>query len=316
MNTFLISVLRILTIALLGSLVLPAVAHACIGYFQPRSGPIRCALERDCPPNSFCQDGICVGFSQESASQQSSSQWSQTSDASSPVGFVRLPDDGGADALCGADRRCRIERIKSRNRQRRSLEIAHQERAVQREVERILERQKEEVHRLDRPWLIALQFRGLEYGLLGGYTFGGHLRLEANFLYGEDWIYYTPTDTSLPSINGNHRLRTFGAHATYLPSRRWFSPLISVGFSMAHGSLGGSGSSPDVAYHLLNGALGAEAQLAGGFHLRLALRHGRVIYNQARFGPGSYDRSTRNALREYMNNEGLFGIDFSIGWAF
>lgn len=93
---------------------------------------------------------------------------------------------------------------------------------------------------------------------------------------------------------------------------------------MGTGDLGSFGGRPfgaggsttrKLTYHMVTAAAGAEAQFEAGFLLRLAFRHGRLIYNQASYG-GAYDAGARQGLREFMNSEGAMGFDFSIGWAF
>lgn len=300
----------------------PLNAAACLGLFSSSNvnEPQTCAFLNDCPSPLVCHRNRCLPPGQ--IEPQSDAPWPTEPDNPRPAPpIVRLPYDGGPDAVCGADRRCRIERIKSRNRQRRYIEIARQERAVEAEVARILRKETEEIHRLHRPWLIAFQLRGAQnFGLMTGHTFTPHLRIQLDYTFANEYIYYIPDDTSLPAIDGSHFLHNLGAHATYFPSTRWISPFLSAGFLYSVGEFGDfpgpSSSNPNLTYHILTAAIGIETQFRPGFHSAIAIRHGLVLYNQARFAPGSYDRPTGKALREYMHKEGNFSFDFSLGWAF
>lgn len=308
------STLRCFLIGIFLLCLIPVQAWACLFPTGARAQnkPPSCVFQEDCPSNTVCFEARCVPHT-----EARDEPWTE-SRSEQPTRWVALPDDGGADAICGADRRCRIERIKSRNRQRRYLEIAIQERAVEREVERVLTREIEEVNRIDKPWHLALLVRApSRVGLQGGRTFQGRFRAAADFTYGDPYVFFSPNDTSLPTVEGYHSLFLFGVHGTYLPSTRWLTPTISAGFQLGNGSYGSWGSSnTDTVYHILTGAVGAETQFKGGFHMGIALRHGRVIYNQARLGAGVYDRPTRDALQEYMNREGNLSFDLTIGWAF
>lgn len=308
----------------------------CLNALQPPSQPARrCAHDQDCQSGELCYRTVClVERSVPADHWDETERFLQTQRASSASrsssGEGYAGDDGGAYAACGADRRCRIDRMATRNRHRRQLQIAHEERAVQQEVNRILEQRRANVIRLDKPWAVALQIHPTGYGLLGSHAVNAHFRAEATLVYRDSYVYFIPDDPQLPSVDGRHSSLFGFAHLTYLPSTAWFSPFLSVGFGMGRGEYGsyswdrpmsgqgsqGSGNSPGVRYHVVTAALGAEAQFESGSFFRLGFRHGRLLYNQARYGPGSYDDGARRSLREYMHSEGLMGLDLSIGWTF
>ena len=290
---------------------------ACLSAFGlGSSGPqaASCNFDSDCAGGNLCVDGHCRRPEDVDASDRE--DWSHIPRTGEGPGLAeRLPDDGGADEVCGLDRRCRIERIKERNRLRRHYEAVEHEQLVYDEVGQVLEERVERLVRDRRPWSIAYQYHPLGHGVMVGRTFSGHFRAEASLVGSFPYINYEPEDTNLPTLSGEHSGRYTTAHFTYLPAQGWFSPLLSAGFGMGRGSFGGN-SGPETRYHYLTAALGAEAQFDSGFMFRAAYRHGRLLYNQARHGPGNYEPQTRDALREYMHNEGLAGIDISIGWAF
>jgi hypothetical protein len=316
----------------------PAVALACL--MTPGGRGQNCAFASDCQGRLQCFQSVCLSPEQIARLQQGewddSEQMLQARPTPAPAPapppepepLAASPlDDGGADAACGADRRCRIERLKARNRHRRHLEIAEQEQAVYRQVERLQTRRVEEVHRLARPWMLGGQVHPTGLGFIGSRTLHTHFRVEATWVRDFFDISYFPEDAQLPSVEGSHAVSYGFIHGTFLPSRAWFSPFLSAGVGYGRGHLrprgmttrpGETGGPADlqVIYHLLTAAVGAEAQADFGGLIRLGFRHGFVIYNQARYGPGSYDIPLRGSLGEYMQRRGLMGVDFTLGWAF
>lgn len=282
-------------------LLLPATAAASTtseshpGEYVP---PEQCGSDDDCPTGQHCIEGVCATPAQFH------------NDLATPV-----PDDRGADKACGADRRCRIERLKARNRMRRHYLAAEDERLVRDEAAELFEQQEKEHVRERIPWSTAIQHHPYGTGISGSYTFAGHFRTKASIVYDSQRIHYSPEAEGMADISDRHQAFFTTAHATYLPSRAWFTPLISIGFGMGNGELG-YGQAPDVRYHYVTAAIGAEAQFNNGFVMRMAYRNGRLLYNQVRHGPGNYDTATRDTMREFMHDEGLGGFDFSMGWAF
>lgn len=305
--------------------------HACINLTTLAGRT--CTFQSDCPRNTVCHRTKCIPADEVPQDDWADSedflrgQPSEPSEASSSTQTAAHLDDGGADAACGTDRRCRIERLKTRNKHRRHLQIAQEERAVYAETNRLLAQQKSDIPRIDKPWIVGFQVHPTGFGAIAGHTFAAHFRAELTLVYRNQYVYFTPDDPQIPTVEGRHTA-TFGAgHFTYLPSSSWFSPFISAGFAMGSGEFGnfgrrglggtsGSSSSPKLTYHMVTAAIGAEAQFEAGFLLRLAYRHGRLVHNQASYGAGVYDVGARNGLREFMNSEGAMGFDFSIGWAF
>ena len=321
------SALAIMAIFTLGLASLAPAAHAvCLsGLFGAKDDDTSaekgspCTFNNECDEGWSCVENVCL--SPEATAERQAQARATESDATTVAPPSQAPYDGGADRVCGQNRRCRIERLKEEQRARRHLDIARQQLQTRRQAEAILARREEDIHRLDKPWLVGFTARFLGPGVLVGRTFsGGHLRAEATALFVDQYFYYQPDDPSLGYVDGNQSFILGSAQATYLPSKRWFSPYLSAGFSMASGDFssyaGGSSSDTQVKYHLVTAAVGFEAQFKIGLNARLGVTHGRVLYNQVSFAPGAYDQQARDNLRAYMNSDGLFSFDFTLGWAF
>lgn len=277
-----------------------------------------CVFNSECPGQLVCHEHRCAPPAKVAEERRSKVQEQEDFLSHAPT-----TDDGGADAACGTDRRCRIQRLASQNRQRRHLHIAKEEIRTQTQINHLLQRKQESINRLNRPWAAAFQIHPMGYGLLASRSINAHLHAEISAVLNDTSIYFTPDDPQLPRLEGYQDGFFTLAHLTYLPSKGWFSPLFSAGVGMGRGKFhsynaysGDSSIAPTTIYHLVTAAIGADAQFKSGFLLRLAFRHGRILYNQARYSPGVYDLGLKGSLRDYMNTQGLWGVDFSIGWAF
>lgn len=273
--------------------------------------PDDCRTAEDCPGDQVCSYGLCV-LDPEADDEPADDPPPETRrpDLADP-----LPDDGGADQACGADRRCRIQRIKARNRMRRHYNAARDEEVAHRQARQVFAEHEEDLLRRAEPWSVALQYHPLGWGIFGGRMVHDHFRAEATLVTHEERPRINPDSQDIGRISDQHDV-TFGTlHATFVPSRAWFSPFVSAGFGMGRGDYG-FGDAPSVVYHYVTAAAGAEAQLEAGLLVRMGIRYGRLLYNQVRHAPGNYDDETRIGLREWMHDDKLRGIDFSIGWAF
>ena len=321
------SALAIMAIVSLVTLSLASDAHAqYLGALFGNKGDAKakkagppCTFNTECAEGWSCVENACL--SPERAAERNAQAADSSVHSSGAAGPPEDTSDGGAALVCGHNRRCRIERLKERQRGRRHLDVASQQLATRRQAEAILERRREDIHRVDKPWLMGFTARFLGPGAILGRTFlDGRLRAEATALAVDNYVYYQPEDPSLGSVDGNQSMTLFTAQATFLPSQRWFSPYVSAGFSRGAGRYysysGGSGSDTQVRYDLVTAAVGFEAQFKIGLNARLGVTHGRVIYNQVRYGPGAYDRPMRDNLRAYMNSDALFSYDFTLGLAF
>lgn len=261
---------------------------------------VECEAHEDCPGTDRCIAGACVSEGHRAYILGQSTQEQK---------------DASADELCGADRRCRIRRLAHRNQMRRHYQAAEQQKAIYDRVNSLLEKEQEQIARRREPSSTGLQYHPWGFGFVASHTFDGHFRADVSLVYDGRYINYSPDRDDLSNISGSHSVWTGAGHATYLPSRAWFSPLVSVGFGIGNGEFSG-GNRPGVIYHFVTAAVGVEAQFDSGMVVRMAYRHGLLAYNQARYGPGDYDDNIRESLREYMHDQGLSGFDFSLGWAF
>jgi hypothetical protein len=234
---------------------------------------------------------------------------------SAPVTALATPT---AEELCGADRRCRIERMKSNNRARRQQRIFEEERHVQAIVNDYHSQQKEASSRLNNPWTVDFIASALGWGFSGGYSFTSTLRAEGSFIRNSGYMYYWDNTTSL---SGYHDAWFFNAQGVFFPMETAVTPYLAAGFMLGTGtfgsdSWGGWGTTDtDVKYHVVHASGGVDAQFDLGLHLRLGFRYGYVLYNQAAIAPGVYDPVTRDGLERWMGEKTL-GIDFNLGWAF
>ena len=237
-----------------------------------------------------------------------------------PRNTTPILDDGGADAACGADRRCRIERLATRNRLQRQYDAAQHEAIVRQETERVLSEQQQERPRVDRHRIAAYHNTPYGHGLIAGYTFGGMLRPELTLLSHQDRVGHSFGGGGESFFSERHTMRSVGAHMTGVYGDSTLVPLASVGFVMGRGDLGGGSWTSDwraeVKYHFLTAAVGAEAQLESGLLARMTFTLGRVLYNQVRYGPGNYDDVLRPVMRDHMHSGVLRGVSISLGWAF
>ncbi|RDV39854.1 hypothetical protein DV096_04630 [Bradymonadaceae bacterium TMQ3] len=320
----LLAIIALCTLAL-ASLAPTADAQCLSGLFGSKADKKateteqRCTFHDECDEGFSCVETVCL--SPEAVAERHAQTRATEGDITDVTPPPQDAYDGGADRVCGQNRRCRIERLKEHQRSRRHLDIARQQLETRRQAEVILARRKEDIHRVDKPWLAGFTAHFLGTGMLVGRTFlGGHLRAEATARFVNSYLYYQPDDPSLGSIDGNQSLILGTAQATYLPSSRWLSPYLSAGFSMGSGEFynysSGGNSDTQVTYHLVSAAVGFEAQFSFGLNARLGVTHGRVLYNQVSYAPGAYDRQARDNLRAYMNSDGLFSFDFTLGWAF
>ncbi len=266
-----------------------------------------CEAHDDCADDEQCIMGWC-----EPAEDTDSTELRAADEHADLAAFL---DDGGADAACGSDRRCRIQRLRQRNQMRRHYDVAQQQKALEEEIDDLFAEEAKRVERIENPISVAVQYHPFGWGMVMGYTFDGQLRADFSVVYEDRRISYGGGTNDEPTLSGNHQVWYGTGHITYLPSRAWFSPLVSAGFGMGGGEFNDA-NNPGVRYHYLTGAVGAEGQFDSGMLVRTSFRYGRLLYNQARRGPGDYDERRRQALREYVNDETMIGFDFAIGWAF
>ena len=274
-----------------------------------------CERDEECPADRICMQGFCVSGEARGPTAQ---LMPSGQDTSAPRAI--LPDDGGADAVCGHDRRCRIERIAARNQLHRQYRFIEDQEVIEAEMARIRQEQRAEIPRINRPRYIAYHNTPFGHGLLAGQTFRGFLRPELTLLTGEDTVQESFAGSQMPSFSETQNYRTIGAFITALSNDAMLSPIVSLGLVMGRGELGGTDWSSswlaDVYYHFLFGSVGVEAQFEAGMQARFTVGQGRLLYHQVRYGAGNYDEMLRPVVREHMHSNALRGFSITFGWAF
>lgn len=269
-----------------------------------------CSYHVDCPSDHLCVRGECVR-SKNAVEQMS------------------------ADEACGGDRRCRIERLKRRNRARRQAQLLEEEREVRSMVERYRGEEIAQYPRIDRPFTADLRMS--RFGVLGlaaGYTFFGRLRPELHFAHKPAYDVFVEVDNR--DFDGTQSVTWFVPGIVYFFTDGSFAPYAGVSFLFGTGSYeefggdigggfeGGGTNSPsrsaseiDTEYHAAEIKAGVDYQMKDmGGHLRFGLAYRPLIYNQARFGPGDYSDATRRAMDKWFGNLAQIDVMFLAGWAF
>jgi len=273
---------------------------------QSADGGPECSYHVDCPTDYVCWQGSCV----------------QTSEA--------LDIMSSADDQCGADRRCRIERLKRKNSARRQARRLEEERYVDNLVDRQNEQRLEEMPRRDKPLGVDLRASRMGVaGLVGGYTLPGRLRPELHVVY---W------GADVRVTRENVRYRGFQPTTFLIPGFYYFfldspfSPYASAAFVYGWGNYNGrstvssddgrrssesTSDELDTEYHAIELGGGIDYQIKGlGAHLRLGLTYRSLIYNQARLAPGQYHDPTQAALEQWFQKMAQIDVIFLAGWAF
>ena len=234
-----------------------------------------------------------------------------------------LPYDGGADAVCGPDRRCRIDRLAARNQLRRQYEVAQYQQIVDQELVRIGEEEDHPNPRLNKPRLFGLTVDTLGVGVMGGWNFHEHFRLSGYLKTDDERIahtYHDPVFNAPISISERQSLTAWGVSIAYLSTTRIISPLALAGFTIASGELGvGWSSNPvaDVEYHFFHIGAGLDLQLSAGFQAQLTYNLQWLLHNQATLQDGGNNAELGRLLSDYYSNSrGLSGFALTFGLAF
>ena len=278
---------------------------------QSPQGP-QCDYHVDCPAEHVCWRGSCV----------------QTNEA------LNLFES--ANDTCGADRRCRIERLKRKNRARRHVQKLEEERYAETIIEREQADKLESMPRRHKPLAFDLRASRMGVaGLVGGYTLLGKLRPELHFVHwgadvsvdynDENYSGFQPTTFLIPGVYYfflDSEFTPYGS-ASFLYGWGTFDRYNSGISRSPPGGGGGGGTVPlepqelDTEYHAIELGAGVDYQAEDlGAHLRLGFTYRPLIYNQARTGPGQYSEPTRKALENWFQQ--MARIDFVVlaGWAF
>lgn len=227
---------------------------------------------------------------------------------------------------CGADRRCRIARLKRIQKERRRINYRKESRATE-QGKRFAER----AYLAANPRLakrMTADIRMSRVGFLGlalGYTFSEQIRGQLA------WQYVDINDWNGVDIEANQ----LGISGEYLITTGKFASFVSGGLSLMEGSLGTQYNYNDyndemqnngmtfLSYeNTLNGALhflelgaGLDLQFGNGLHGRIMGAYKYLLYHQATIN-GSHDEKTREELKNTFEDYMKIDIIFQLGYAF
>ncbi len=265
-----------------------------------------CQYHVDCPTDHVCRRGACVETD-------------------------RAFEEFSADEACGADRRCRIERLERRNRARRHARKLDEERHLEEMLDEREQKEIEEIPRLDRPFSFDIRISRMGVlGLAAGYTFENRLRPELQYVHWNAWV---TVDHEDQHYGGNQQMNFVMPGLFYFFLESEITPYGAAKFVYGRGSFdsgatrtvpGSDGGSEeqeigrvDTIYHALEFEAGVDAQLTPfGAHTRLGLAYRPLIYNQARIEAGQYADQTRGALEQWFGEMMRIDVIFMVGWAF
>lgn len=293
---------------------------------------LACTKDRQCGHGRMCRKGVCViNPTAPPLPEPEVDRVFEDDPARGAEQRVAQPDprqDVTTVEECGADRRCRIDRLRRKNEARRYVQMIEEDERARRVQERYAQERREEQPRLVKPLAAEFYVSFLGPGLGASYTFNGRWRLDATLSFYDQYIYDEVTvEGQTLYVEGNLNTRTFAAAGTYLFRTGWWSPYMTLGAMYSRGGMTpyyysedffdvSDGSDSTVIMHLLHGSVGFDTQLKLGLRGRLGLALRQAIYTQARYGPGNYDDSTRQMVEGWFRQNQRVGVEFSIGWAF
>ena len=263
-----------------------------------QEGGRTCQYDLECGGANYCNDrGRCV-----------------------PRGTIGQPTDESAGDECGADRRCRIDRLERRNKAARHAKIIEEEKYVQTILANEEEERLKKFPRLADPLSGDIRISRLgPLGLHAGYTFFGHLQAELDVAYSDLYV-YVPADGGGGEVSGYHQGTFLRGGASYFLLESWFSPYLSAGFQFGTGRFrndsfffGGNGTTTE--FHAADFGGGVDVQFGFGLHTRLGLAYRPLIYNQARIGPGQYDVVAQQGLARWYDEAVRIDVVWLLGWA-
>lgn len=217
----------------------------------------------------------------------------------------------GAEAMCGADRRCRIERMKRLNANRRQVQIAEDERIARARLVEIEAEKEGPQIRLDSP--LSVDWRASRAGALGfaaGYTLTRSLKIEGQAFFWEGDYY-----------GGNYRfyeLNYLSLSGIYFTHGSPLAGYVSAGFMYGFGDSSGDffSDAEEIVSHALDLQLGVDVQFERGFHTRLGIGYRPLIYHRAAISPGVYPPDAEDAFEDWHSDNVMLDVIFLVGWAF
>ena len=281
-----------------------AFSTAAMGYAQ---GGRTCQYDLECSVAEACSDaGVCVRR-----------------------GSIDTPRSGEQSAdECGADRRCRLDRLKRKNRAKRHAKTMGEERRVRRLIEDQEQERLEQRPRENKPLSASIRISRLgPIGLHAGYIFLGRIQPTFEFTYSPDLFVWAPATADSFGISGDLEAWWFRGGLSYFLLDSWFSPYLTAGFQVGTGSYdtdnydfdvdfsGGFGTELRSRFHAGEFGGGFDMQFKFGLQTRLGVVYRPLIYNQARTGPGQYDPQTRQGLAEWYQRGAAVDVVWLLGWA-
>ena len=261
----------------------------------------------------------------------------------------------GADLECGADRRCRLERLKqqSQARKRRRLQVTDQR---AREAMKLQTgREHSELPRYRHPWGVDLMAASEGfYGATGRYSFNEHWQvgLNAGVAMISDTVKQGPQISSLTPRVISLTLAEPGVSAQveglYMMSAQRSTPFFGLGARYIQGvatvtdsqaPLGGGGGiiglitdlannlagtpttqqiqqSGELELHLLSAKVGIDFQdLSTGLHARIALSYHYPLYGGHRDIDTGKNLATKTSVKDWATDDLTWDIELSIGWS-
>lgn len=312
-----------------GETIQNVLAYPIALMFRPATA---CVKRDQCAAAQRCEIGVCktdpeaLRQLQEKKEREEAAKRERQSDL--PVATPRGWENGTAVSDCGADRRCRIDRLKRRNEARRYQAMIIEEEQARQTQERFAQKKREENIRLNKPITAEFYVTRMGPGISVGYTLASQFHLDASITRRDSYIYDSVTvDGSTVYIEGNYNSVNVAAQATYYLRTGVFAPYLAGGVFYGRGGLSpyyyddfgfgdSSGSDSTVILHVVQGSLGLDAQSKLGARARLGFQLRQPIYTQARYSPGNYDTSTKSLVENWFKENQRFGVEFSLGWAF
>ncbi len=211
-------------------------------FAMAQDAPAQCLYDFQCDGVNVCKAGRCV-----------------------------RPDyvpQSSSDDLCGADRRCRIDRLKRTNAARRHLVVLNEEETTRRVVEEAEREIQGPQPRLDTP--LVVDWRLSRAGVAGfslGYGLTPIIGVEVQGFYYEDYFY--------EASSYDLELMFLGASGVLFTNPGQVAGYVSVGFNYVFGTASESDFasyvSNDTVMHVIELQAGVDVHSDLGFHTRLGV---------------------------------------------
>lgn len=213
---------------------------------------------------------------------------------------------------CGADRRCRIQRIKEINKTRRRNQLQNERRSRRLGAELAETERLKGIPRSRQPFTADL--RASLVGILGvgfGYQFADNFRTQFSWQLVDVQNFF---DNSI-ELYGSQ----FGLSLEYFLTTGALAPFLSGGFHIYDGPAGTnyssfSSSEREAVLHFAELGAGFDLQL-DGYRVRVMGAYKPLIYHQASSG-GVHDESSKESLKRTFEEDMQIDVVFQLGYAF